>query len=488
MLFARFLIRGAVLALALFIAGCASLGSSSLPEGNPRREWRAAAVLNITDDIKDEASARLAVEEVRQLGLNTIYVIAYQNGQAYYPSRVVPVFVPPGSDRPLTYDPLQAIITEARTPEKQRVHVYAWINPCQVWRSRDTLPERHIARTRPDLLTYPYDISRPPDELPEFWLDPGNPGVHGLVRDLTTELVSLYDLDGLLVDGLGYRSSQFGYNRISLKRFNEETKFGGRPAPLEAAWQQWRARQVTTLAEIISGAARLTRPTTNVAFLANCEGGFRTTFEQAAPYREYGQNWPDWMARGIADVIVLGAFKRQGNQEQARDFVDWLNFARLRQSGSALVVGVSARDNTILATRGQIEIAREAGAQGVALWRLRENNSEGLPRKKLFELLGASVFDAPAEVPALPWRKSPTNAMLYGFLRRPDGTPFSNARVALQDTQIETATHPDGLYVLFNAPAQVPVVPQAYVDGKLITGPSVELEPGTQTAVDLNAP
>jgi len=338
----------------------------------------------------------------------------------------------------------------------------------------------------PDWLTAHHDPQRAPDAIPEFWLDPGVPGVQTFCADVCRELVKLYDVDGIVLDSMQYRPGGFGYNSIAVERFQREMGRSDRPAPGDPQWTAWRVQQVDQLIAGSVYAIRWQNPKTAVALVGSAEGALPSDFEQSVAYAEAGQNWPGWLREGLGDILVLGSFKRQSNVEQAREFREWIQFASRRRAGKALIVGLAARDNTLFATQSQVDIARSFGTQGVAFLRLRENNSEGRPRKALFEHLKMSVFASDAALPELPWLQSNKTGIIAGMVRSQQGLPMSNVRVHFASLQRETTTHADGMYVLFNVPEGARVTPKAYWAGGLF-GPNDEIvvQPGQVHNCDL---
>lgn len=482
----RRIVKVALIGLLPVLYGCAFWGPRPLPEGDPEREWRAGWVLNTQDDIRNEASARLLVEEARSLGINTLYVVALYQGQAYYPSQIAPPFSPPGTTSPLTYDPLQTILDEAHHGKGPRLNVYAWVSLCNVWTSRDLIPPEHVEKYYPNWITEHYDVNRAPDAIPEKWLDPGVPWVQKFSADVCQEIVEKYNVDGIILDSMHYRPGGFGYNPIALRRFQEETGRSDRPLPGDSQWTDWRVQQVDQLIAQSTYAIRWHSPKTAVAIVANADGGLPPDFKQSTAYAQAGQNWPEWLREGMCDILVLGSFKRQSNTEQAREFREWIQYAASRRAEKALVVGLAARDNTLFATQNQVDIARSFGAQGVAFLRFRENNSEGRPRKALFEHLKMSVFASNAAVPKIPWLKEPRTGIVAGKVRSQQGLPMSNVRVHFATLQRETTTHANGMYVLFDVPAGARVTPRAYWAGGLFAADDeIIVRPGRIHTADL---
>ncbi len=466
------------------LCGCAAKQGAALPRGDERHEWRAAWVVDVLEEVKNAQSAKQLVEEARSLGLNTLFVTVFANGQAQFPSRFAPVASQPGGVSPLIFDPLEAILAEAQAPGKRRMKVFATVNLCQVWRSREALPPSHFALAHPDWITVHYNPNRPPDETPEFWLDPGVPAVQEFAANLCGEIVDKYPVDGLLVESLGYRPGGFGYAPAALRRFALETRRSDRPAPTDPEWLQWRARQVTALAGRAAFSARLRKSNLIIALEGLAEGPLTGAFTDTDPYRESGQDWPAWLREGLADALVLKTFKRQSNAAQAEEFQQWLTYAAVRSSGRALIAGLAARDNTQLATQTQIERVRAAGFQGVAFMDYKNNNSEGRPRKALYEFLRMIVFAKNANPPKLAWLEKPRTATLTGLVTAPDGTALPNLRIVFPDLGRETLTQADGRFYLFGATAGIPLRAQVFWNNQLTTVETAPAQPGAVVTVD----
>jgi len=468
------------------VAGCSLLGPGELPQGEASREWRAAWVLNIPENIRNTETAHALVKEARDLNLNTLFVAAVYQGTACYPSQVAPAYVPPGSPRPLEFDPLQAMIDAAHEDGGRPMQVFAWVNFCNVWEQRGLIPPNHPVIQHPDWLTAHYDPNRAPDVIPEFWLDPGVPAVELYGAEICRELAMKYNIDGILLDSVEYRPGGFGYNPTALQRFAHETGRLDRPAPKDAQWQGWRMKQVTHVVERMALGIRSQRPGLAIAVVGSADGPFPARYEDSMAYAQLGQNWPAWMEADLADILVLRDFKRQANQQQAREYLDWLKFAAIERGEKALICGISGRDNTLLGTQTQVLASRASGAQGMAFWRYRDNNTEGRPSKALFELLESKVLAARARPPELPWLKKIRTGMVAGQVLDTTQVPMSNVRVQFPSLRREAYSHPDGLYVLFGVEGGTSVDPQGYRAGTLYPAEEpVTVKPGLMVVTNI---
>ncbi|MER3475276.1 MAG: hypothetical protein C4335_14940 [Armatimonadota bacterium] len=54
-----------------------------------------------------------------------------------------------------------------------------------------------------------------------------------------------YDVDGTYFDYIRFAGNRWGYNPVSVSRFNSATGRTGQPAYNDSTWSQWRRDQVT---------------------------------------------------------------------------------------------------------------------------------------------------------------------------------------------------------------------------------------------------
>ena len=149
---------------------------------------------------KEEIDA--IVETSKSVGLNTLFFQAHPSSDALYKSDLFPVsrFLSSDSEK-LSFDPLQYFIERCH---RERIALYAWINPLRVttatYQSRDealAALDRDIGPGKtPELLVYYNDG--------KLYYDPGAPVVAEIISDCVSEIVSGYDVDGIVFDDYFY--------------------------------------------------------------------------------------------------------------------------------------------------------------------------------------------------------------------------------------------------------------------------------------------
>ena len=171
-----------------------------------------------TDDEKDfRQNAKEVMEQVKDMGLNTIFVHVHSHSDSYYPSGFFSMskYAAGSMGRSLSYDPLEIMIEEAH---KRGIHFHAWMNPYRV-----TSDDGH---TEDGTLSF-QGVSW--EEVPEdsivkkwynskesnrnvlyhdgnYFLNPSKEEVRTYLCDAVKELVTTYDVDGVHFDDYFYPS------------------------------------------------------------------------------------------------------------------------------------------------------------------------------------------------------------------------------------------------------------------------------------------
>lgn len=314
----------------------------------------------------------------QDVGADTLFVQVNGRMEAYYASALLP----PAQDAAPGFDALAYLLPRAKAAG---LRVHAWINAFTAgmltdWPQHpDHVLNRHpewvtVDRSGRSLLDYSWQEAQA--LVPARMLDPGVPEVQRFVADMVLEVVDRYDVDGVHLDYVRYPSRRFGYHPESLRRFAAEHGFD--PQELEqnavafaaaygrdellrrlALWDEWRRAQVTQLvARLAEELARRPRP----VFLSVAAGA-----DAADAVGERLQDWPGWMERRLVDAVVVMAY----NADTERFVAHVAEAVALgRRFGVPVYAGVGAYllggDGQLL--RRQLEVARQAGAAGVAVF------------------------------------------------------------------------------------------------------------------------
>ena len=191
------------LTLLLCIVHCALCINLNAQEKEFRASW-VATVWNIdwpttqitkagnaTQIAAQKAELLTIIERAKQGNLNALMLQVRSHGDALYQSSYEPWMSSLTGTRGTDpgYDPLAFAIEEAH---KRGIELHAWINPYRIGE---------------------YSVNAP--QVQSSWrigtgstafLDPGNPDVRKYTLDVITEIITKYDIDGIIFDDYFYKS------------------------------------------------------------------------------------------------------------------------------------------------------------------------------------------------------------------------------------------------------------------------------------------
>ncbi len=167
-----------------------------------------ASVINIDFPSSPDLSAAELRSELDDIvrttakaGLDTIFFQVRPSADSLYRSEIFPVSVYLSEDGELRLDCLEYLIDSAK---KEGIRVHAWINPLRamVSGSVEDLCDGHPAKENPEwTVKYTDGIT---------WFDCGIPEVRELVAEGVYEIVSNYDVAGVVFDDYFYPYPKYG--------------------------------------------------------------------------------------------------------------------------------------------------------------------------------------------------------------------------------------------------------------------------------------
>ncbi len=385
--------------ISILVSGCAHLGALSFENslknylGGSRFEvglWVQAEGENRTLDSNERIKG--LVKRARAAGVTDIYAQVYRSGKAWFPTRLADDSPAKRAGR----DPLTFLLALSSRKDGRAIRIHAWINAFALARNKDAPIIRQLGAEAVlkdqygrSLLEYP--LSGKPEwargfalGTPGIFLDPGHPGVRGRLVAIAAELVRKYPrLAGIHLDFIRYPYAlpispgsrfsprlDFGYNKISVARFQKKT---WKKAPLAGAdaaeanpdaWDAWRRAQVTAAVRDVYETVRDLNPQAiiSAAVLPWAERAYLSAF----------QDWRGWIENGFLDKVVVMNYTRDTRlaAQISRSVVATKMAARNRSRAPKIVIGLGAylfirRPEGIW---GEWGAAREAGADGVALF------------------------------------------------------------------------------------------------------------------------
>jgi uncharacterized lipoprotein YddW (UPF0748 family) len=402
--------------LALLIV-LACLLQPAAPSQAAAPQLRAFWVDAFHEGIKTPDQTRRLIADVRRAGANAIFVQVRRRADSYYRDSREPIAadVAPG------YDPLADVIRQAR---ERGIQVHAWAVALPAWKDGYQQPDRnHIWYQHGpdkqgsdnwfmrDINGRAGDCGGPNDC--GYFLDPGHPAVVDYTVNSLMHLASRYDLDGLHLDYIRYPGVRFGYNPVSLQRFQAASGRRDIPAPDDAQWMQWRRDQVTKLVKRIYLGLNAVKPrmSLSVAAIAWGDGPPNNNFAESSPYKRTLQDWNGWLNAGYIDFAVPMVYDKEDGGQGTAWFDAWVNYARTSQSRRPIAIGTGAWLNAADQNLAQIRRASGAGI-GIVLY------SYAIPvagdRGAFLDRLRNEVWNDGAPAPQFGWKTQPTSGHVQG--------------------------------------------------------------------------
>ncbi|WP_170130888.1 glycoside hydrolase family 10 protein [Deinococcus yavapaiensis] len=315
------------------------------------------------------------VADARKLGVNALFVQAGKRGDCYCDRASMPRTDDP--EVSAGFDPLQDVIDKAHAVG---IQVHAWITTTSVV----NVPE-NPEPSQPDHVFNTHGLTASGDENwlmtrvdgearagNDYFLDPGHPDAAQYIREMYVSVAREYDVDGVQLDRVRYPDpaaglQDWGYNPVSVARYQQETGATDVPAPADPRWTAWRRARVDDLVRAIHDGVKAVRPNAWVSAAVVTYGpGPRSVadFKATRAYVEVLQDWPSWLASGSVDLIVTMNYKRDSGA-QAGWFDGWNRFAASVKGSGKVAAGTALYLND---ERANVAQARRALSSNVDGW------------------------------------------------------------------------------------------------------------------------
>ena len=305
-------------------------------------------------------------------------------------------------------------------------------------------------------------------------IDPGNPDAAEWTFRVYMDIVRHYDVDGIHMDfirygGDGKTVGHWGYNAVSVARYNARYGTTGPPRWNDPRWQAWRRKQVTALVRRVYANATAIKPKLIVSAATICWGDApRSDAEYNAGSAAYSQvfaPWRDWMREGILDLnCPMTYFSKT---RSAGPWRGWNTFVKDHQYGHQAALGVGAYLNSISNTLAMVKDTRQPTAHGnraagTVLYcydtTVNVNGHEVEGDTALFSALpqtGVFAHDVPP--PVMPWKTHPKTGALMGTLLEADTLmPADGVDITLEDGKghilRQTSTDGNGFFAFAGLP------------------------------------
>lgn len=317
------------------------------------------------DHIRTGTNTPAVMSDLRNIGLNTVYVETWKNGYTNFPSTSLAALTG-GPDRSPFLGSSRDLVDETLIhAHRNGLNYVGWFEygfSAQFVGNGGT-PSNPLAtymRDRGWLLR---------DQTGKYgnasngfaWMNPAVPEVREFLINVVLEAVNRYDLDGVQFDDRLAWPKEFGWDATTAAIYLEETGNALPTSVSNSQFRQWRQSKVTQFAQQLSAAVRAARPDILLSVSPSITG-FSDT--------EYNAKWTDWQDQGLFDEFVPQAYRN--NLTSFNSIIDAQVAPFEPNDLGELTVGMSV--NTSGANTpyndvaGMITRSRAEGASGHSLW------------------------------------------------------------------------------------------------------------------------
>lgn len=432
--------------------------ASSLPlsyvVGNePGSEYRVLWVDSWNASFHNEAQVEELVETCRASNINTIMAEIRKVGDAFYDSTLEPRAAEIAGDP--DFDPLASLLEKAHDTSggKKKIHVHGWFVMHRIAKSGALHPS-HVLSQHPEYEMIKSDgTSGGAAAGNNRYLDPGHPGAVDHNIAVILDCISRYNLDGINLDYIRYPeySGQWGYNAVSVARFNAVHGRAGQPSHTDPLWRDWRRECVSLEVKKLYVKAWKIRP--GVVLTADTVNwGYNyNNFPVSSAYDGVFQDWVGWLNNTYFDYNALMNYSTDNTR-----FEGWTNLSLAEDDLRGSIIGIGAYlHSTLQQSMNQLLYARAQGAAGLNIYDWGSEvdaNTEGKSRSDFYATLKAQVFPSWVDPPEPAWKSNPVTGIIEGTVTS-GGQPVDHAAVMLEGLP-ETATVTDGSgwYGILNVP------------------------------------
>ena len=395
------------------ILGCSVLAQ---PKREHRAVWETASLGDwpgkITSSNVDvvKASCGRMLDSLEANNMNAIYFHVRAYCDAFYKSAYEPwssyVSSARGVEPPL--DPLAWLLQQAH---KRGIEVYAWVNPYRYGHGSNKWGDNanDYVNTHPEwLMTTDY----------ETVLNPGIPEVRQRVIDVCKDLVTNYDLDGLVFDDYFYNQGGSSFD-LDSAQYNAYKRRGGTLGQAD-----WRRANVNSMVAGVDSMVLATKPWVHFgigpAGAAGADAAQWGVDPTPAGDWQYNQIYSDplqWIATGTIDFMAPQIYWNiAGTYDELTAW--WGKVGRKFGRHIYVSQDVSKTGNSgwdLGEYLQQVRVMRTDGLQGVSYFdynHWRNNNTKYQDTTRAFRLfMKQRAYSTKSLTPAITWRQP---AQQYG--------------------------------------------------------------------------
>ncbi len=367
---------------------------------------------DVVELIKQDIDAVL--DKVSELNFNTVFVQVRPTADVFYQSDIEPwsywLFHEQGLAPPDDFDPLQYWLDEAH---KRGIRFHAWLNPFRITTpqmSLADLDENNVALKHPDWVKSIGTSSKQ-----YLWLDPGIPEARQYVNEVIEELVSGYNIDGVVLDDYFYPYQDYYAKGQSFPdKESYQNYLSSSKKPLNV--KDWRRSNINTFIREINDSIHEIK--SDLLFGVSPFGiwrpGYPNKIRGKDAYNEIYTDSRQWLEQGWLDYFVPQLYWDIG--QEAQSFTSLFTWWQDQNSQERhLWAGIkTVFSETNAASFDAKELAKlHENARQIQATRLLSDNTPGVALFSFNHLTGLEgdylkerIYGNAALVPQSPWRST----------------------------------------------------------------------------------
>ena len=257
------------------------------------------------DHIRTGANTAAVMRDLRNIGLNSVYVETWKNGYTNFPSRVLKSLIG-ATDRNPTIGASRDLVQETLIQaHRNGMSYYGWFEygVMTEYVGADGNPSNPLStymKNRGWLLQNQAGQYADATNGGFAFMNVAVPEVRQFVIDMTLEAVNRYDFDGIQFDDHMAWPVNFGFDATTIGLYTSQTGNAAPTSPTNSQFSAWRQQQVTAFAAQLYTAVKGARPELKVSVSPSITS-FSTT--------QYNANWPLWESQDLFDEYAIQMYR-----------------------------------------------------------------------------------------------------------------------------------------------------------------------------------
>ncbi len=287
--------------LLLLFVGCSALRVVHAAPAEVRGTWLTTTGV---DHIRSGLNTNAVMSDLRDIGLNTVYVETWKNGYTNFPSATLSSFTGSSDRSPFlgsSRDLLDETLIHAHRNGLNYIGWFEYGFSAQFVGSGGAPSNPLATKMRNNGWLLEDQLGQYGNASNGFaWMNPAVPEVRQFLIDMTLEAVDHYDLDGIQFDDRLAWPREFGWDATTAAPYAQET---GRSLPSnvdDTRFRNWRQAKVSLFAQELTAAIRDRRPHLHLSVSPSI-----TDFSDV----QYNAEWPEWQDDSLFDEYAVQVYR-----------------------------------------------------------------------------------------------------------------------------------------------------------------------------------